>query len=82
MLSEGYAGPNASDIRELNRRAAWVSTLMQSPAGELATGGRSSQHQWNEPATMITYECARAPQPLQPCACTHAHAGRWGGVRA
>eukprot|EP00049_Salpingoeca_infusionum_P011697 m.204114 g.204114 ORF g.204114 m.204114 type:complete len:137 (+) comp15006_c0_seq4:85-495(+) len=48
MLGYGYNSTNATMYWELNRRAAWVSLLMQSPFGELPTGGRSSQHQWNE----------------------------------
>ena len=39
MLSNGYDGANASEYLELNQRAAWVSLLMQSPWGEMPTGG-------------------------------------------
>jgi hypothetical protein len=56
MLYEGYNGTYANDLWEYNRRAAWVSLLMQSPQGELPTGGRSSQHQWNEAVSTVTYE--------------------------
>lgn len=52
----GYNGPNASNYWELNRRGAWVSLLMQSPWGELPDGARSSQHQWNEAVSCVTYE--------------------------
>ena len=33
-----------------------MSLLLQSPWGELPTGGRSSQHQWNEAVSCVTYE--------------------------
>jgi len=56
MLYEGYNGTWAIDLWEYVRRAAWVSLLMQSPQGELPTGGRSSQHQWNEAVSTVTYE--------------------------
>eukprot|EP00049_Salpingoeca_infusionum_P011698 m.204129 g.204129 ORF g.204129 m.204129 type:complete len:838 (+) comp15006_c0_seq5:63-2576(+) len=56
MLGYGYNSTNATMYWELNRRAAWVSLLMQSPFGELPTGGRSSQHQWNEAVSCVTYE--------------------------
>ena len=52
----GYNGANSSMYWELNQRGAWVSLLMQSPWGELPTGGRSSQHQWNEAVSCVTYE--------------------------
>ena len=29
---------------------------MQSPNGELPTGGRSAQHQWNEAQQCVSYE--------------------------
>ena len=48
MLERGFAPTNASVYQELLRRAALTSLLLQSPAGELPTGARSSQHQWNE----------------------------------
>jgi len=56
MLRQGFAnattfGPIASDIAELMRRSAWTNLLIQSPWGEIPTGGRSSQHQWNEAAS-------------------------------
>ena len=38
------------------RRAAWTHLLMQSPWGEILTGGRSSQHTWNEACSAVTYE--------------------------
>jgi hypothetical protein len=79
------SGPNATDYLELNRRAALVSLLLQSPKGELPTGedgslfhslhrrlpapmaalchcvcgcagARSSQHQWNEAVSCVTFE--------------------------
>ena len=38
MLALGYNDVNASAYWELNRRAALVSLLLQSPRGELPTG--------------------------------------------
>lgn len=62
MLDRGYNGPNASDYWELNRRGAWTSLLMQSPWGEMPTGGRSSQHSWNEAVSCVT--CVAGPRPM------------------
>ncbi len=55
MLARGYNGQD-KDLAELMKRAAWTSLLMQSPRGELPTGGRSAQHQWNEAQQCVTYE--------------------------
>lgn len=56
MLQEGYTDGNASHYFDMMTSAAWVSLLMQSPWGELPTGARSSQHQWNEAVSCVTFE--------------------------
>lgn len=56
ILERGYAGKFQSELNGLLERAAWTSLLMQSPLGELPTGGRSAQHQWNEAMQCVTYE--------------------------
>ncbi len=56
MLERGYEGKHRPILEELLERAAWTSLLMQSPLGELPTGGRSAQHQWNEAMQCVTYE--------------------------
>ena len=56
LLKEGYNGTFAPFLRELTRRAALTHLLMQSPWGEIPTGGRSSQHQWNEAVSALAYE--------------------------
>lgn len=56
MLERGYAGKFQRELNALLERAAWTSLLMQSPLGELPTGGRSAQHQWNEAMQCVTYE--------------------------
>jgi hypothetical protein len=53
---EGYNGYWAPQVGELMRRASLSHLLMQSPWGEILTGGRSSQHQWNEAASSVVYE--------------------------
>jgi hypothetical protein len=58
MLREGYNGTWAPLLREITRRAGWTHLLMQSPFGEIPTGGRSSQHQWNEAVSALAYEAA------------------------
>jgi len=55
-LERGYSGKFAAALNELLERAAWTSLLIQSPQGELPTGGRSAQHQWNEAMQCVTYE--------------------------
>ncbi|MCS7192547.1 MAG: hypothetical protein NZ937_06160 [Armatimonadetes bacterium] len=56
MLERGYSGKHSKVLNELLERAAWTSLLIQSPCGELPTGGRSAQHQWNEAMQCVTYE--------------------------
>jgi hypothetical protein len=56
LLREGYNGSAAPLITALMARAAWSHLLMQSPLGEIPTGGRSSQHQWNEAVSALAYE--------------------------
>jgi hypothetical protein len=56
LLREGYNGTFEPFLSEITRRAAWSHMLMQSPRGEIPTGGRSSQHQWNEAVSALAYE--------------------------
>lgn len=56
MLERGYAGRHKAALNELLERSSWTSLLIQSPCGELPTGGRSAQHQWNEAMQCVTYE--------------------------
>ncbi|XP_065828599.1 uncharacterized protein [Oscarella lobularis] len=56
MMEMGYNLSYSDALPTLLRRGAWVSLLMQSPWGEMPTGGRSSQHQWNEAVQTVTYE--------------------------
>lgn len=56
ILERGYDGQYRAQLDELLDRAGWTSLLMQSPCGELPTGGRSSEHQWNEAMQCVTYE--------------------------
>jgi len=58
LLREGYNGTFAPFLRELTRRAALSHLVMQSPFGEIPTGGRSSQHQWNEAVSAMAWEIA------------------------
>jgi hypothetical protein len=56
MMERGYDGLYGTELRSLMDRAAWTSLLIQSPIGEWPTGGRSSEHQWNEAMQCQTYE--------------------------
>ncbi|HEV2292862.1 MAG TPA: glycoside hydrolase family 88 protein [Tepidisphaeraceae bacterium] len=56
LIASGYRGARSSDLAEMLRRGALTSLFMQSPAGELPTGGRSAHHQWNEAQQCVTYE--------------------------
>ncbi|HEX4120946.1 MAG TPA: hypothetical protein VH619_10045 [Verrucomicrobiae bacterium] len=56
MIDRGYKGAYATTLSNLMDRAAWTSLLIQSPIGEWPTGGRSSEHQWNEAMQCMTYE--------------------------
>jgi hypothetical protein len=56
MLAEQYNGADFAFINDTMTRAAMTSLLLQSPKGEWPTGGRSSQHQWNEAVSILVYE--------------------------
>lgn len=56
MLQRGYAGAYQAQLETLLERGAQTSLLMQSPCGELPTGGRSKQHQWAEALQCVTFE--------------------------
>lgn len=58
MLAHGYAGPGSAVLTEALDRGAISSLFMQSPTGELATGGRSSQHLWSDALQCVTFEWA------------------------
>lgn len=56
LLERSYKGNHQAELEQILDRGAWTSLLMQSPTGELPTGGRSAQHQWNEAEQCVTYE--------------------------
>lgn len=56
ILAEGYDGPCFDFYSRKLCAGAWTSLFMQSPYGEVPTGGRSAQHIWNEAAAAVTYE--------------------------
>lgn len=56
MLAEHYDGEDFAFINDTMTRAAMTSLLLQSPKGEWPTGGRSSQHQWNEAVSILVFE--------------------------
>lgn len=56
ILAEGYTGNYRDFYSEKLLQGAWTSLLMQSPYGEVPTGGRSAQHIWNEAAACVDYE--------------------------
>ena len=58
MLAQGYDGTHKDQLTEALDRAAITALFMQSPTGELATGGRSSHHQWSDAIQCTTFEWA------------------------
>jgi hypothetical protein len=56
LLAAGYDGEFRERLDEVLRRAALTSLFIQSPTGELPTGGRSAHHQWNEAQQAVTFE--------------------------
>lgn len=56
MLAAGYEGVFTEPLAEVIGRAAITSLFLQSPTGELPTGGRSAHHQWNEAEQAVTFE--------------------------
>jgi hypothetical protein len=58
MLLAGYDGRHKERLVECCKRGNLTSLFMQSPTGEMPTGGRSSQHQWNEAQQAFQFEVA------------------------
>lgn len=58
MLLNGYDGSLQRDLMECLRRGTLTSLFLQSPTGEMPTGGRSAQHQWNEAQQAFQFEQA------------------------
>jgi hypothetical protein len=56
VLTEGYDGPYRGDLETLLKRGAWLSLLMQSPAGDAPTGGRSAEHVWSDAQECAAFE--------------------------
>jgi hypothetical protein len=56
LLNEGYDGKHQKDLAVLLERGAWVSLLMQSPAGDAPTGGRSTEHVWTDALQCASFE--------------------------
>ncbi|MEW6307121.1 MAG: hypothetical protein AB1705_26960 [Verrucomicrobiota bacterium] len=56
LLHRGYQTPEASLLQQHLERGAWTSLLVQSSLGEMPTGERGCQHQWNEAEQCVTYE--------------------------
>jgi hypothetical protein len=58
MLLDGYNGEHKERLLECCQRGDLTSLFMQSPSGEMPTGGRSAQHQWNEAQQAFQFEVA------------------------
>ena len=57
LLFDGLNGTDASPLLwSYALRGGWTHVAQQSPRGEIATGGRSSQHSWNEACSAVTQE--------------------------
>ncbi|MBN1902127.1 glycoside hydrolase family 88 protein [Candidatus Sumerlaeota bacterium] len=56
ILASGYSGTDADQLAGILRKGAIASLFMQSPSGELPTGGRSAHHQWNEAEECALFE--------------------------
>jgi hypothetical protein len=56
LLDEGYDGKYREDLEILLGRGAWASLLMQSPAGDVPTGGRSAEHVWTDALQCASFE--------------------------
>jgi rhamnogalacturonyl hydrolase YesR len=56
MLFRGYRSFLHETYRDILWRGAWTSLFMQSPAGDLPIGYRSSQHIWNEGEEAVVFE--------------------------
>jgi rhamnogalacturonyl hydrolase YesR len=57
MMASGYSGNMGTSLSERLRQGALTTLFLQSPAGELPTGGPGSQYQWNEAQLCALFEC-------------------------
>ncbi len=65
LLASGFTGYRSDTLERVLNRGAKTSLFMQSPAGELPTGGRSAHHQWNEAEQCVLFEIYAAKAMLQ-----------------
>ncbi|WP_334319284.1 glycoside hydrolase family 88 protein [Termitidicoccus mucosus] len=55
-LEAGWRGVCADQATAMIDRGAITSLFLESPAGEMPSGGRSAHHQWNEALEVATFE--------------------------
>ena len=56
MMASGYSGKQGTLLAKRLRQGALTTLFLQSPAGELPTGGPGSQYQWNEAQLCALFE--------------------------
>ncbi|WP_018615328.1 Ig-like domain-containing protein [Segetibacter koreensis] len=56
MIADGYSGPSRNEMLTLLKRGTQSSLLFQEPSGQIATGGRSGDHTWNDILLASGYE--------------------------
>jgi len=56
LLDDGYDGLHRAALDRLLERGAWASLLMQAPAGDAPTGGRSAEHLWIDALQCASFE--------------------------
>jgi hypothetical protein len=54
--TEGYDGPNASAMSSVAQKGTQTSLLLQNPAGEAPTGGRTDDHVWVDAGSQLAFE--------------------------
>jgi hypothetical protein len=56
MVFSGYSGVSKNEILNLLKRGTQSSLLLQDPSGQIAAGGRSGNHTWNDILLANAYE--------------------------
>jgi hypothetical protein len=56
IIAEGYDGTSRNEILRILKRGTQSSLLLQDPSGQVAAGGRSGNHTWNDILLANGYE--------------------------
>jgi len=56
LVTEGYDGPSAGEMREAVERGTTTTLLLQDPSGQCAPDGRTDDHVWNDVLYQLCFD--------------------------